>query len=110
MTKIILIVVACLSVASNPPVVEPWRRVEAFGYVRSEEEFALFGAGEKRLCLETIEPNYGHTIYQRLAFGSDADYKAAEKSIGQAVKIDAYAIRRGCDQLLVPITMQEKDR
>jgi hypothetical protein len=105
--KSALLIFAILTAAHPVAKVEPWRRVEASGYVRSEEELMLFGAGEKRLCLETIEPKYGHTIYQRLAFGSDADYRQAERCIGQAVTVDAYAIRRGCDQLLVPVSLRE---
>jgi hypothetical protein len=106
MQKLALLAAMLLPAAMEAKI-EPWRRFEASGYVRSEEELALFGAGEKRLCLETVEPKYGHTIYQRLAFGSDADYKAAERCIGQAVTVDAYAIRRGGDQFLVPVSLRE---
>jgi len=86
--------------------VEPWQRVECSGYVRSEEEFQLFGDGHKRLCLEMLN-THGWTYNRAMGFVSDADYKQAEKSIDQAVKVDGYLIRRGSEMWLVPVSLQE---
>jgi len=105
--KSALIIFAILTAAQPVAKVEPWRRVEISGWIRCDEPLALFGTDEKRLSLEVPHLDTDYTTSERLAFGSTADYKAAEKQIDQAVKVDGYLIRRGCDQWLVPVSVRE---
>jgi len=105
--KSALIIFAILTAATPVAKVEPWRRVEISGWIRSDEPLALFGTDEKRLSLEVPVVDANYTTSERLAFGSQADYKLAEKNIAQAVKVDGYLIRRGCDQWLVPVSLRE---
>jgi hypothetical protein len=108
--KSILLVLPLLSaISAHQPQVEPWRRVAIEGTVIEEDaSLILFGAGEKELCVVVMHDAYGYETYERLAFGSVADYKRAETMIGSVVKIDGYLVRRGGWTWTVPISMSAK--
>jgi len=107
MQKLVLLF-AILTAATPVAKVEPWRRIELSGWIRCDEPLALFGTDEKHLSLEVPVIDANYTTSERLAFGSTADYKFAEKNIDQAVRVDGYLIRRGCDQWLVPVSVSVK--
>lgn len=103
--------VAILATVAMPPQpqIEPWRRVEVEGYIRSEEEFQMFGGNvEKRLLLEVPIKETEYTYSEKLGFASVADYKQAEREIGGLVVVDGYLVTRGYDQWVVPISMRAK--
>tara|TARA_R110000868_G_scaffold53546_2_gene167930 strand:- start:281 stop:622 length:342 start_codon:yes stop_codon:yes gene_type:complete len=106
---VVLIFTAIAAAAPAPaPQLEPWRRVQLIGYIHSDQSLDLFGAGEKKLYLETFPEDRYCNNYEQLAFASKQSYREAEKEIGSLVVIDGYVVVRGHESWIVPITMQEK--
>jgi hypothetical protein len=100
--------IAQLAAMKPEPEIHAWPRVELTGYIRSEDGFMLFGGGDKRLMIEWADGHY--TRYDTLAFACEADYLEAEKNIGSVMKVEAYQVRRGGEDWMVPVVMQVKER
>jgi hypothetical protein len=88
--------------AAPEPKVEPWPKQHLTGIVVNEEGFQLFGVGNKRLCIETPQKDYG------LAFATQADYEQAERQIGQLVEVEAHAVTRGVETVYVPVVLRAR--
>jgi len=82
------------SVGSNKPPAK-WDRATYEGFVKGPTELELFGSGRKELSLVVHHLGWGY--WRKLAFASQADYEAAERCIGQAVRVNVIEVRQGED-------------
>jgi hypothetical protein len=72
-----------------------WERATYEGFIKGPNELELFGTGRKEMALVVHVAGWGY--WRRLAFASEADYREAEKHIGQAVVMRVIEVKYGED-------------
>lgn len=72
-----------------------WERSTCEGFIKGPNELELFGTGRKEMALVVHVAGWGY--WRRLAFASEADYREAEKHIGQAVTLNVVEVKYGED-------------
>jgi hypothetical protein len=75
----------------EPSRVDQWTKAELVGYVKGPEDLQLFGTGRKELDIAITQNRW--SFHYGLVFACEADYKACEALINQAVVMQAYEVR-----------------
>lgn len=93
-TAILVILSALLlnaAVRVDVPTPSQWTKAELVGFVKGPDDLQLFGAGRKELDIVLTKNRWSY--HYGLVFACEADYRACEALINQAVVMQAYEVR-----------------